>query len=179
MIFSGRAEIVEEYADRLVRSARKTFKVPSIIRFLSKASTVFRRKGVKFNRKNVYLRDRGACQYCGRNVAMADFTFDHVIPKSHGGMTKWSNIVVACTKCNHRKADRTPEQAKMHLLSVPRAPKTLPGAQRHMVWSEPMPESWRDYFGSILERRPDLSRLVLASSVWFTGGNYDAFHIRV
>ena len=150
MIFSGRAEVIEECADRVVRSAAEVFNVPSIIRFLSKASTIFRRKGVKFNRRNVYLRDRGQCQYCGKNVPMSEFTFDHVLPRAQGGKTKWENIVVACIKCNHHKADRTPEQARMRLLSKPVRPKNLPGSgPTHMAWNTHMPESWKDYLGSV------------------------------
>lgn len=150
MVFSGRAEVVEEYADRVVRSAKQTFNVPSIIRFLSKASTIFKRKGVKFNRRNMYIRDSGSCQYCGVNVSLAEFTFDHVIPRSQGGGTSWGNIVVCCQPCNHHKADRTPEQAKMRLRSKPVKPKSLPGdGPRHMAWDTHMPESWKDYLGSV------------------------------
>lgn len=150
MIFTGRAEVVEEYANRLVRSAKETFRMPSIIRFLTKASCVFRRRGVKFNRKNVYLRDQGVCQYCGQKTPMTDFTYDHVRPKSMGGMTKWENIVVACIQCNHRKADRTPEQAGMSLIRPPVRPTSQPGsAFRLLKWDEHMPESWKDYLGSV------------------------------
>jgi len=150
MIFSGRAEVVEEYANRLIRSARETFKMPSIIRFLTKASCIFKRRGVKFNRKNVYLRDRGVCQYCGNRVAMTDFTYDHVRPKSQGGKTQWENIVVSCIQCNHRKADRTPEQAGMSLIRKPSRPTSQPGSMfRHLKWDEHMPESWKDYLGSV------------------------------
>lgn len=150
MIFTGRAEVVEEYAHRLIRSASETFRMPSIIRFLTKASIVFKMRGVKFNRKNVYLRDKGTCQYCSLKVSMADFTYDHVRPKSQGGKTKWENIVVACIKCNHHKADRTPVQASMKLIRKPVRPTSQPGSGlRHMQWSDHMPESWKDYLGSV------------------------------
>ena len=148
MVFTGRAEVVEEYTDWLVRSAKEIFRVPSIIRFLSKASCVFKRRGVKFNRKNVYLRDKGECQYCGKTVGMADFTYDHVVPKSQGGKTRWENIVVSCIRCNHHKADRTPEQAKMKLIRKPVRPSEPPGSFPHLKWDEHMPESWKDYLAS-------------------------------
>jgi 5-methylcytosine-specific restriction endonuclease McrA len=150
MVFTGRAEIVEEYADKVVRSASEIFRMPSIIRFLTRASCIFKRRNVKFNRKNVYLRDKGTCQYCRTKVPMSEFTYDHVRPRSQGGKTKWENIVVACLPCNHKKADRTPEQARMRLMAKPVRPTTLPGGEgRQFRWSEPVPESWKDYLGSV------------------------------
>jgi len=147
-IFSGRAEVVEEYEDRTVRSPSTVFKVPSIIRFLSRAVGFFRR-GVKFNRNNVYLRDKGSCQYCGKKVTRSGFTYDHVIPRSQGGKTKWDNVVVACLPCNQRKRDRTPAQAGMSLLNKPVRPRSLPGNPAQLVWENSMPSSWKDYVGTV------------------------------
>jgi len=75
---------------------------------------------VALNRRNIMRRDRFHCQYCGANSD--DLTTDHVIPRSLGGDESWENLVTACTKCNNRKGNRTPEQAGMRLLSSPRRP---------------------------------------------------------
>ena len=53
-----------------------------------------------FTRFNVFLRDRFACQYCGDTPGTSELTFDHVIPKSRGGLTSWDNVVAACSHCN-------------------------------------------------------------------------------
>lgn len=149
LIFTGRAEIVETYTDRIIRSARQAFPMPSIVRFVRMVKNVFRR-GIRFNRKNVYLRDKGRCQYCGHRVPSNDFEFEHVIPKSQGGRTRWENIVVACTPCNQKKRNRTPERAGMRILSKPVRPKFLPGAGSScLVWGEGMPETWKDYLRSV------------------------------
>ena len=63
----------------------------------------------KFNRKNVLLRDRYCCQYCGKKFPSSELTYDHLIPKSKGGKTEWTNIVMACEKCNGKKANKMPE----------------------------------------------------------------------
>ena len=146
MVFTGRAEVVEEYGDREIRSASATYKMPSIIRFLSKASSVIRNRGLKFNRRNVFYRDKGVCQYCEEKVREDCFTLDHVVPKSLGGKTSWENIVTACAKCNYRKANRTPEQAGMRLPKNPSCPKT-PTARSfwYMPWYDHMPDSWKLY----------------------------------
>ena len=146
-IYTGRAEVVETYPDRSIRSAYETFQVPSIIRFLSKA--VFRRRSVRFNRHNVWLRDQGICQYCGERLSRTEYTYDHVIPQSRGGKTTWTNIVCACMRCNHKKAARTPEEAKMRLRRKPIVPMQIPGQLSPVLaWRDGMPMAWRDYLQS-------------------------------
>ena len=118
MVFAGRAEIVETYSGRVIRSAREVFPMPSIVRFVRRVTYAFR-GGVKFNRKNLYLRDKGSCQYCGERVPSNAFDFEHVIPKARGGRTRWDNVVVACIPCNQLKGNRTPQEAGMRRRTKP------------------------------------------------------------
>lgn len=163
-LFAGRAEVVDVYEDRVVRSGTnslvpRTFeplrtdeagvwKVPSIIRFLTKA--VFRQRCVRFNRHNVWLRDRGKCQYCNHKVTKSEFTLDHVLPRSRDGKTKWTNVVVSCLPCNHRKANRTPVEAGMKLCREPVQPMQVPGQLSPVLsWHEGLPSSWKDFMESV------------------------------
>ena len=148
LVLSGRAEVLEEYDDHPIRSAYMTFQMPAVIRFLRKVAGYFRR-GVVFNRKNVWLRDKGECQYCGHAVSIRSFTFDHVTPISQGGKTTWENIVVACHACNQKKSDHTPKQAHMALRTVPVKPKSLPATDLMTLWGKDIPDCWKDYFGSV------------------------------
>jgi 5-methylcytosine-specific restriction endonuclease McrA len=43
-------------------------------------------------------------------------TLDHIEPISRGGTTSWDNVVTACKKCNTKKANRTPREAKMQTI---------------------------------------------------------------
>jgi len=149
-VLTGRVEVVEEYEDRVIHTVSEVFQMPSVIRFVRKVAGFFKR-GVKFNRKSVWLRDHGTCQYCGLKVSMSEFTYDHVVPQAQGGKTVWTNIVVCCMPCNQKKKDRTPEQARMTLRTQPIVPKSLPGGDIFTSWGNPdtMPKSWMDYFGSI------------------------------
>ena len=70
---------------------------------------------VTFSRRNIFKRDRYVCQYCGSQPGSEELTIDHVVPRSQGGVSSWTNCVLACMTCNKRKADRTPEQAGMML----------------------------------------------------------------
>ena len=49
-------------------------------------------------------------------------TLDHVIPRSRGGKDVWENMVSACVRCNVKKGNRTPKEAKMPLHITPRKP---------------------------------------------------------
>jgi 5-methylcytosine-specific restriction endonuclease McrA len=80
------------------------------------------RKYVPFSRRNLYRRDQHRCQYCGRNPGMRHLTIDHIVPRSVGGLTSWTNCVLACAGCNGRKGNQTPRQAGMRLLRQPERP---------------------------------------------------------
>lgn len=70
----------------------------------------------------LFRRDDYFCMYCGNQFHESQLTRDHIIPASHNGPDQWTNLVASCRRCNHQKADRTPEQAKMPLLAVPFTP---------------------------------------------------------
>ena len=81
---------------------------------------------VTFSRRNVAKRDHHTCQYCGAQPGGEGITIDHVVPRSQGGASSWTNCVAACVACNARKADRTPEQAGMRLRRRPTRPEWRP-----------------------------------------------------
>ena len=148
-VVSGRAEVLDgaEYDDWYIRSPSKVWKCPQIIRLVSGAFTFKQNRKARFNRKNVWLRDKGRCQDCGNKADLREFTLDHVIPRSQGGKTCWKNVVVACLGCNQRKRDRTPQQARMRLLTQPTHPMGLPTGFVPL-WAEGMPVCWKDYLRS-------------------------------
>jgi len=107
-----------------VRCVRFELAVPRIVRLLFYDRLP--RQAVKLNRRNIFARDRGRCQYCGRNFPTSELSLDHVIPRSHGGGTSWTNLVCCCVKCNVRKGGRTPKEAHMTLIAPPIKPKRSP-----------------------------------------------------
>jgi 5-methylcytosine-specific restriction endonuclease McrA len=117
LVLKGAATVLEEYDSFVWRDMR----MPSVIR-LNKFRNVPRPRH-EVTRRGVFQRDQYSCQYCGVKFSPASnkLTMDHVIPVSRGGRKAWENLVTSCCSCNHRKADRTPEEAGMRLLSTPRA----------------------------------------------------------
>ncbi len=119
LLVTGKAEPLEFSSDAwLVRSPNLVIAVPAYIR-LAIASRERLWKIPPVNRREVLRRDNHACQYCGSNKHL---TLDHVIPLSRGGQHSWDNVVAACVKCNQRKSNRTPDDARMPLRTKPKAP---------------------------------------------------------
>jgi len=75
-----------------------------------------------FSKLKLFRRDRLTCAYCGQRFAERDLQCEHIVPESRGGSWSWMNLVSACGLCNGRKADRTPEEARMPLLYLPYVP---------------------------------------------------------
>lgn len=141
MLFLGKVEVVETY-EKEVRTTYLVIKVPSVVRLIGKIKR--RKKAVKFSRSSVYGRDEYKCQYCSVELPMGELTYDHVIPRSQGGKTVWTNIVSCCVRCNEHKAGRTPEQARMKLLKIPVQPKDTPHTKIRLSMNS-IPDAWRDY----------------------------------
>ena len=140
LYFEGKVEVIQEYTDKWVRSATQSFKVPSVIRFLK---NVFKRiRKPRFSRENVFLRDKGKCQYCFKTESRDSFTLDHVTPRSLGGLTEWKNVVVCCIACNRKKADKTLAQSGMRLISKPEKPTNI---NQILSWMPHMPPDWKSF----------------------------------
>lgn len=107
-----------------VRTVHLSLVVPRIIRLV--LYDRLPKRGVKFNRRNIFARDHNRCQYCGDRFNTSDLSLDHVIPRSQGGKTTWENIVCSCLKCNVKKGGRTPAQANMRLITKPAKPRRSP-----------------------------------------------------
>ncbi|MFN0117695.1 MAG: HNH endonuclease [Elusimicrobiota bacterium] len=71
---------------------------------------------VKFTRRNIYEHYNYKCAYCGHKFTTIDLNLEHVIPRSRGGKTDWSNVVTTCIPCNLKKGSRLPDEAGMKLL---------------------------------------------------------------
>jgi len=144
--FLGKVEVVAEY-DEVVRSPSVALRAPAVVRM--RRAHVPHKTAIRFCRANVFRRDELACQYCGEILPARSLTFDHVVPRSHGGRTDWENIVTCCRACNDRKRDRTPDEAGMKLLRRPVKPTWLPaaslGALGLRLDARKAPAEWRDF----------------------------------
>lgn len=119
LIVKEKAEVLKE-ADKEVSNYQGTciFKIPLVLRLVSLVKTIYSNK-VPFSRKNVFIRDRHRCQYCG---STENLSVDHVTPRARGGKTNFENCVTCCVRCNVLKGDRFLEETSMKLLRRPYEP---------------------------------------------------------
>ena len=149
-VFLDRVNIVSEY-DHKVHSPSMEMRLPSVIA-LKDYVRLDRRPA--FTRFNVFLRDSFQCQYCGGGFASEELTFDHLVPRSRGGRTLWTNVVTACQSCNLLKGSRAPAESRMHPLRPVVQPTTYQLQENGRAFPPNfLHESWRDflYWDSELE----------------------------
>lgn len=116
--WSDWTKIMPKDGEKKIQTVSSFLKIPEIIQY-TRYDKVPSKK-IHYNRRTIYIRDNNKCQYC---CSKNDLSLDHVIPRCQGGLTNWENVVVACVKCNLKKAGRTPEQAGMKLIKKPIKPK--------------------------------------------------------
>jgi 5-methylcytosine-specific restriction endonuclease McrA len=160
LMFREQVRVVENYADRFLRSTSVVLEFPAVV---ARIKYVRPRKAARLNRKDLFARDMYQCQYCGfqprkvsGNPDLELLTLDHVIPRSkavNGWVkvpwhhervrpTSWWNLLAACGPCNARKADLTLKQAGLVMMKKPRPP-----TPRELAWMAlfkyEVPDEWK------------------------------------
>jgi 5-methylcytosine-specific restriction endonuclease McrA len=140
LVDRGKAEVLEHGSGAL-HTTSLSFPIPSVIRLIQMIRRP--RPQVRLTRREVFQRDGYTCQYCGQTGR--DLTLDHVMPRHRGGAHTWENLVSACKACNHRKAGRTPQEARMRLAREPFRPRVhvyypfYPYLEQRITWRQYVP----------------------------------------
>jgi CRISPR/Cas system Type II protein with McrA/HNH and RuvC-like nuclease domain len=131
LVDKGKAEIVKS-DENPITAGYNTYVRPLIIRLLKYIKHHVRT--LRASRPRIYKRDNYECVYCG---SKKDLTLDHVLPKSRGGGNDWTNLVTSCFKCNLKKGNKTPDEARMVMKQKPFVP-TLVGENQSVqkVWND-------------------------------------------
>ncbi len=138
--FKAEYEVSEEDQYESIKTFSLEIRVPKIIRLV--VYDKFPKANIKFNRKNIFARDKNKCQYCGKKFPTSELSLDHVIPRTQGGTSNWKNIVCACTNCNKHKGGRRPAEAGMKLICEPVKPQSCPiiqlklGSNKYNSWKQ-------------------------------------------
>ena len=107
-----------------ISSINQKIKIPKVIVLCNYDKVPIKRP--RFSISGVWSRDNGICQYTGKKLSKNEGNIDHIIPKSKGGKTDWTNCVLSHKEINSRKANRTPEECGIKLIKPPTVPKQLP-----------------------------------------------------
>ncbi len=155
------AFVVELYPNDYIKDARgHKYPVPAV---LALAKYVKPKRTMPFSRKNIFMRDKMRCMYCGVKFHYRDLTYDHVIPRcqwdqtKYGTPTHWSYIVTCCIPCNRLKAGRTPKEAGMKLIKKPTVPSGGSYVHGLSIWHKIDP-LWEAYL-------PDLYKELVSNGV--------------
>lgn len=140
LVLLGKAEVVH-HREEGISTPRGKLPAPSIVRM----RYLVRRPmpQLRLSRHSVLARDNYTCQYCG--IKGKDLTIDHVVPRWMGGPHTWDNLVACCRKCNLKKGDKTPVQARMKLARPPRRPHFVPYISLPAYLKARHREDWQNY----------------------------------
>lgn len=140
--YDDKVEIVRSYPDKTICSPSIEVGYPAVVKLSKYRHMKFIRRRIRFSSLNIFARDNFTCMYCGEQPKVRNLTKDHVVPRSRGGATTWTNITTACNPCNLYKADRTPEEAGMKLKELP----CRPTPDDHTVrFGTNLPKEWEDF----------------------------------
>ena len=122
--FESWADLAPEPDQPCIHTVSLQIPVPEVIVLTRYAGVPTQR--ATFSRRNLYKRDHNTCQYCGARPGTAELSIDHIVPRSRGGTSSWENCVLACVRCNSKKADRLQSESGMKLIRQPKAPRWTP-----------------------------------------------------
>lgn len=138
LVIQGKAEILKE-TDLQFRSATTSMNIPDVIRLKYFVKIPYRAK-IPLSRKNLLARDHHTCQYCGKGGD----TIDHVVPKSRGGKHTWTNVVIACRRCNFNKGDKLLSEIGWTLAKKPEVPM---GTKWLILGLKDASPAWDEFLG--------------------------------
>lgn len=160
---SCQVDVLEYYQDPFISTPNEQYMLPAVVRTRRKALRP-RHGLLPLTRKNLLLRDRSTCQYCGARTGSSEtdfegsargcgvvLTIDHVVPLSKGGTHSWTNCVIACIKCNAKKGNLMPKEAAnlkgLRLAKQPKQP-TFDEMHPYMAFrprKNNAPEEWHNW----------------------------------
>jgi 5-methylcytosine-specific restriction endonuclease McrA len=118
LMFADKIRVLK-FSDRVIQGVNRTFRAPAVAVLVKVVRSVYRGR-VPFSRRNVMIRDRYTCVYCG--TRSGPITMDHLIPRSRGGTNDFDNCVACCRTCNQKKGARLPSEAGLTLRHQPWQP---------------------------------------------------------
>lgn len=141
LLAKEKIEVLTEWDSKITFWDKQKINHPAVVRLRYHVRWIPRK--IRYNNTAVFRRDHHKCQFCNKTLTSTKLTIDHIIPRSKGGESSWSNCVTSCFDCNNTKSNRTPEEAGMKLLRKPTAPiQSIYSEYCIMKNTHP---SWADY----------------------------------
>jgi 5-methylcytosine-specific restriction endonuclease McrA len=124
--------------DIILHTAKLEIRAPLVVIAANYNKVPYRKP--RATKAAIMERDGMICQYTGRKLSRKELNVDHIIPVSRGGKNTFSNMVACDIKINLDKADRTPKEAGLELIRIPKEPPSTPVSTtlkeiRHPTWA--------------------------------------------
>lgn len=135
LVLKGKASVLTEHADAALSTLSNRYPIPTqiVLKEMVKSRPTTR-VPAQLTQRNLFIRDKYQCQYCGRHrseLKHTEFlTRDHIHPQDKGGKDVWENIITACNRCNNKKANYHLKDSGMTLLKIPKTPTVFE------IWSK-------------------------------------------
>lgn len=136
-------------SDEVIYSGEDSWAVPTVVRLVG-SNYINKRYEPRYTKNGIHTRDEFTCAYCGQVYPLKQLTIDHIIPKSKGGPSTWTNCITACKRCNSYKADLPLEEVKMALRFKPFVPSSVILCDNYSYRNHP---DWLRYLGK-MKRKP-------------------------
>jgi hypothetical protein len=148
-VFNADGTIVKH--DKIIRDGRgNIYDLPAILVLKDYISR--HNAPAPYTKMNIYARDMGMCQYCGKETNPSNRSVDHVIPRAHWNprrytfkLSSFENVVTCCRSCNLKKRNRTPLQAGMSLIRKPTKITRAQAYKSKLAMLRHLPEQWKPY----------------------------------
>jgi 5-methylcytosine-specific restriction endonuclease McrA len=141
------SKYMDEHPSGFVHTPKLRIAIPEVIalKFYDK----YPKSEVKFTRRNIYELYGYKCCYCGKKFPSSELNLDHIIPKSRGGKTDWSNVVTACLQCNIKKGNNLPREVGMQLKIKPKKPEKV--SRLYLILNSPVKikSSWQKFIDNL------------------------------
>jgi len=126
---------VPEYC-KGIHTIRGIIRQPTVI--ISKTYSKVNFCKLRPNKRGIYDRDRGVCQYTGKKLTRSNCSIDHIVPKSRGGKDTWENMVLCDKEVNNKKGSKLPDEFYLQVIKEPKSPGPLPMVEiittKHRDW---------------------------------------------
>lgn len=117
-------ELPMRETDDFIRTPNKVIRVPRVIIAVKFNKVPLRRP--RLCMKNLIERDGNKCAYTQKTLRPSERSMEHVLPRSKGGDTVWTNVVLAHKDVNNLRGNKTLKDAGLRLNVIPKEPKSLP-----------------------------------------------------
>jgi 5-methylcytosine-specific restriction endonuclease McrA len=141
------SQYIKDHPAGFIHTCKFKIAIPEVISL--KYYDKIRFEEPRLTRKNIYEHYGYKCCYCGKKFSVDKLNIDHVVPRSRGGKTEWSNVVTSCIECNLKKGNKLPQEAGMKLVIPPSKPQRRIKLAMVLNSNMKIPSSWQKFIDTL------------------------------